>query len=84
MLILKYPHQTLWMFLAIMKSTYNVRIKRAQEILMDSSIKKNQTISKFIFDFNKFADKLIELCNKKISSGVQNVSLRDNVPALIK
>lgn len=85
-LIFKYPQQSMWMLLAISKSTYAMRTKRCQEVLQDQRL-KNSNVMKLIYDFNRLAEKLIELCNKNISDGISvtsvNAILRQ-LPRLLK
>lgn len=51
-----------------------MRTKRCQEILQDQRI-KNSRIIRLIYDFNRLAEKLIELCNKPISDGITITSV---------
>ncbi|XP_063698186.1 serine/threonine-protein kinase ATR-like [Culicoides brevitarsis] len=59
-LIKVYPQQSLWMFLAVYKSTYENRVKRCKEILCDKNLQAEQ---KFIWSFNELTEKLITLTN---------------------
>lgn len=82
-LILKYPQQCMWRILAVSKSSYAVRTKRCQEVLQDSRL-KNSNVMKLIYDFNRIADKLIELCNKPLSEAIVKSSINTLLRALPK
>lgn len=73
-LILRYPQQCMWMILAVSKSGYAMRTKRCQEILQDQRL-KNSRVMRLIYDFNRLAEKLIELCNKPLSDGITTTSV---------
>lgn len=73
-LILRYPQQCMWMILAVSKSGYAMRTKRCQEILQDQRLKNSQ-IMRLIYDFNRLADRLIELCNKPLYDGITTTSV---------
>ncbi|ERL94616.1 hypothetical protein D910_11893 [Dendroctonus ponderosae] len=73
-LMLHYPQQCLWMISSVIKSSYPIRAKRCAEILNDPLLKM-QPISRIIRDFSSLTEKLIELCNKEISSDVHNASV---------
>lgn len=64
-LIHAYPQQSLWMFLAVYKSTYEIRVKRCKEILNDKRVASNQ---KFIWNFNELTEHLINLTNAELSA----------------
>lgn len=59
-LLLDFPQQSLWMILAVYKSTYENRVRRCKEILDDPRL---NSIKKLIWDFNTFTEKLIHLTN---------------------
>lgn len=73
-LLLHYPQQTLWMIISVVKSSYDVRAKRCLEIFNDERLKTSE-ISRLIRDFGALAEKLIELCNKKVSDDVNTASV---------
>lgn len=64
-LIKAYPQQSLWMFLAVYKSTYENRVKRCREILHDKRLASNQ---KFIWNFNELTEQMINLTNAELSA----------------
>ncbi|XP_013168974.1 PREDICTED: serine/threonine-protein kinase ATR-like [Papilio xuthus] len=64
-LILAYPQHTLWMMMCVIKSSYPQRIKRCSDVFSDPRLKDTHML-KLVADFNQFAEKLIELCNKPI------------------
>lgn len=80
-LILKYPQQTLWMLISVMKSQSTLRSKRCDEILNDARLKTTNMI-KLIGDFTKLAEKLIELCNKDMPDNTQIVRVSQLVRTL--
>lgn len=82
-LVLHYPQQTMWMLIPVVKSSYSVRSKRCMEILGDNQL-GTPDMSKFIGDFTKLAEKLIELCNKKIAKEVTTVNVSTLVRTLPK
>ncbi|KPJ15649.1 Serine/threonine-protein kinase ATR [Papilio machaon] len=65
-LILAYPQHTLWMMMCVIKSSYPQRIKRCSDVFSDPRLKETHML-KLVADFNQFAERLIELCNKPIS-----------------
>ncbi|XP_017770441.1 PREDICTED: serine/threonine-protein kinase atr-like [Nicrophorus vespilloides] len=84
-LILQFPQQSLWMIISVIKSSYSLRSKRCNEILSDSRLKTPEMV-RFITDFVKLAEKLIELCNKEIIENVKTTSvslLMKSLPRLI-
>lgn len=72
--MLSYPQQTLWMLIPIIKSSYTVRAKRCEEILMDSRL-KTPDMDKLVSHFKNLAEKLIELCNKPVNDNAMVVSI---------
>lgn len=83
-LIKVFPQQSLWMLLAVYKSTYEIRVKRCKEILCDKQLISHQ---KFIWDFNDLTDKLINLANAavtmdptKLSNGNVNTTVSEVYP----
>lgn len=73
----------MWRILAVSKSSYAVRTKRCQEVLQDTRL-KNSNVMKLIYDFNRIADKLIELCNKPLSEAIVKSSINTLLRALPK
>lgn len=51
-----------------------MRTKRCQEVLQDQRLKTSH-IMRLIYDFNRLAEKLIELCNKQLSDGITTTSV---------
>lgn len=78
-LIKVYPQQSLWMFLAVYKSTYENRVRRCKDILKDKNLQSQQ---QFIWSFNELTEKMIDLTNanvnadgSKASSGTINTTV---------
>ena len=69
----------MWNMISIIKSDYPVRTKRCTEILSDGRL-KNPAMAKFIGDFMKLAEKLIELCNMEID----NTTTTANISSLLR
>ncbi|KAL3272429.1 hypothetical protein HHI36_013911 [Cryptolaemus montrouzieri] len=85
-LLLHYPQQTLWMMIPIIKSSYAMRTKRCTEIFNDPKL-KSSPISTLVKDFTALAEKLIELCNKEISSDISVASVNTllrSLPRMIR
>lgn len=68
--------------MSVYKSSYSVRVKRCQEILQDPRLKAVSGLMTLIQDFNRLAEKLIELCNKPISNGVTTTSVSTLIKSL--
>ncbi|CAO1396698.1 unnamed protein product [Diamesa hyperborea] len=60
MLIITYPHQSLWFLASILKSSYPNRVKRCKEILMDPRLSSDVT-QKLVKDFYSLVDKFVVL-----------------------
>ena len=67
-LIKTYPQQSLWMFLAVYKSTYENRVRRCKEILYDKRLTSNQ---KFIWKFNELTEHMINLTNAEVTEEIE-------------
>lgn len=81
-LIQAYPQQSLWMIMSVFKSSYSVRMKRCQEVLQDERLRAVEGLPTLIHNFNRLAEKLIELCNKPISNGIQTTSVSSLIKSL--
>ncbi|XP_069694965.1 serine/threonine-protein kinase ATR isoform X2 [Periplaneta americana] len=64
--IVSYPQQSLWMLMSVYKSSSPLRVKRCEEVLNDSSIRKSN-ITKLLQDFVHLTEKLIDLSEKPIT-----------------
>nr|XP_042905636.1 serine/threonine-protein kinase ATR isoform X1 [Parasteatoda tepidariorum] len=81
-LLATYSQQSMWMMMAVSKSTYLVRSKRCKQIFQEA-ITLNPRLGKYITDTIRLADKLVELSNKNV--GDTNVlSLSENFTGLLK
>ncbi|XP_059610309.1 serine/threonine-protein kinase ATR-like [Phlebotomus argentipes] len=80
-LIHDYPQQSLWMILSVLKSSYPSRSRRCIELLNDQRLRE-QPMQRLICDFNKLAEKLIELTNKAIPSHMKDPKVSNLVPQL--
>ncbi|XP_055699229.1 serine/threonine-protein kinase ATR-like isoform X2 [Phlebotomus papatasi] len=80
-LILDYPQQSLWMILSVLKSSYASRSKRCIEVINDQRLRDPITC-RLISDFNRLAEKLIELTNKYIPAHVKDPTVSSLVPQL--
>ncbi|CAM1327849.1 ATR (predicted) [Pycnogonum litorale] len=70
LLLAAYPQQAMWMMMAVSKSSYKVRVNRCKAIFKRSSELK-RSLPKFIQDASKFADRLVELCDKNPAAAKQ-------------
>lgn len=80
-LILAFPQQSLWMILSVFKSSYTSRVRRCNEIFSDKRLASTQ-MQKWIADFNKLAEMLIELTNKELPGKKMTFSIRTIYPQL--
>nr|CAD7426912.1 unnamed protein product [Timema monikensis] len=80
-LILAFPQQCMWMFISSWKSSFPLLAKRSHEILQDPLLKQAR-LNKFISDFNKLADKFIELINTPVDESVTSTTVSDVVRGL--
>ncbi|XP_055847879.1 serine/threonine-protein kinase ATR isoform X3 [Episyrphus balteatus] len=84
LLLEKYPHQSLWMLLPVLKSSYTMRAKRCRLILSDKRLSKREII-KYVDDFNSLSEKLIQLTTKDtVGLGPSELNVRTLVPKLPK
>lgn len=79
-LIKVYPQQSLWMFLAVYKSTYEMRVKRCKEILHDKNLTSQQ---KFIWNFNELTEQMLNLTNANVTGDLLNKSTRGTASTTI-
>jgi len=64
-IICTHPHQTLWMIMAVTKSSYEMRKSRCVTIFRSVERKKPE-LKPLITNYTLLADRLIELCVKEI------------------
>ncbi|XP_055902742.1 serine/threonine-protein kinase ATR [Eupeodes corollae] len=84
LLLEKYPHQSLWTLLPVLKSSYTMRAKRCRLILSDKRLSKRETI-KYVDDFNSLSEKLIQLTTKDtVGLAQSDLNVRTLVPKLPK
>ncbi|KAG8185459.1 hypothetical protein JTE90_019718 [Oedothorax gibbosus] len=81
-LLVSYPQQSMWMMMAVSKSSYQTRSKRCRQIFHDA-ILVNPSLGKYINDTTRLADKLMELANKNTGEA-HNLSLSENFTSLLK
>ncbi|XP_023240203.1 serine/threonine-protein kinase ATR-like [Centruroides sculpturatus] len=78
-LLVAYPQQSMWMMIAVSKSSYPMRVQRCREIF--SLAKKIQPdLTKFISDSISLTEKLVELCNKSVND--TSLSIKSNLSTL--
>ncbi|BFY98653.1 hypothetical protein BsWGS_01693 [Bradybaena similaris] len=73
-LLVAYPHQAIWMMMAVSKSSHQMRVTRCTSIFA-KSVEKDGSLNKFIQDCRKLTDRLLELCEKDVGNNVTSVSL---------
>ncbi|XP_077477545.1 serine/threonine-protein kinase ATR [Stigmatopora argus] len=71
---LAYPQQAMWLMTAVSKSSYPTRMNRCSQILK-KAISLKPSLEKFIYDANRLADKLVELCNKPVDSNNSTLTM---------
>ncbi|XP_063432068.1 serine/threonine-protein kinase ATR-like [Mytilus trossulus] len=64
-----FPKQSLWMMMAVSKSSYSMRVKRCQDIFAEAK-SRNSELKKFIEDGTKLTERLLELCNKDFKNAL--------------
>lgn len=64
----------MWMMISVIRSSYSIRSKRCAEILGDPRLREPAVV-KFVMDFTKLAEKLIELCNKEIPETIHTTNI---------
>ncbi|KAK3922870.1 Serine/threonine-protein kinase ATR [Frankliniella fusca] len=85
-LVLCYPQQTMWILVAMHRSTYALRQVRCRGVLEDPQIKRVPGMLELTTNFVKLAQQLTELCQKPVAKGIDttNVStLAKNLPKLL-
>lgn len=79
-LMIKYPQQSLWFLLPMLKSSHPQRVKRCKEILKDQRVSNLQGL---ITDFNWLVDRFIKLATTPALSGsTTKILLENSVPEL--
>ncbi|PRD29055.1 UNVERIFIED_CONTAM: atr [Trichonephila clavipes] len=81
-LLVSYSQQSMWMMMAVSKSSYPTRSKRCKQIFQEA-ILLNPALGKFINDTTRLADKLIDLSNKNVGDA-NKLSINDNFSSLLK
>ncbi|XP_062573409.1 serine/threonine-protein kinase ATR-like [Saccostrea cucullata] len=75
-IFVSFPQQSIWMMMAISKSSYRVRKQRCEDIFATvKMIDPNQ--NKFIHDATKLTERLLELCEKDIK-GTYTLSITNH------
>jgi serine/threonine-protein kinase ATR len=69
-----YPSQAIWMLIAVKNSSVELRKNRCK-IIMDKAIRQQPDLKKFINDSSELAEKLVQLGNLNVESGVNQLSL---------
>lgn len=69
-----YPCQAIWMLIAVKNSSVELRKNRCKKI-MDKAIRQQPDLRKFINDSSELAEKLVQLGNLNVESGVSQLSL---------
>ncbi|KAF8794791.1 Serine/threonine-protein kinase ATR like protein [Argiope bruennichi] len=81
-LLVSYPQQSMWMMMAVSKSSYPTRSKRCKQIFQEA-ILLNPSLGKYINDTTRLADKLIDLSNKNVGE-TNKLSISENFSSLSK
>ncbi|GIY72417.1 hypothetical protein CEXT_655601 [Caerostris extrusa] len=81
-LLVAYPQQSMWMMMAVSKSSYSTRSKRCKQIFQEA-ILLNPGLGKYINDTTRLADKLIDLSNKNVGDA-NKLSISENFSTLLK
>jgi serine/threonine-protein kinase ATR len=63
-LLKEFPQQSVWMMMAVSKSSYPMRVKRCQEIFAHARSLRPE-LSRFLNDMTRLVDKLLDLCNRQ-------------------
>ncbi|RMX47129.1 hypothetical protein pdam_00018677 [Pocillopora damicornis] len=66
-LLVTYPQQAMWMMMAVSKSSFAMRTKRCYQIFHKAS-SRDTTLKKFLEHSTRLADRLLEVCNKEVST----------------
>jgi serine/threonine-protein kinase ATR len=69
-----YPSQAIWMLIAVKNSSVELRRIRCK-IIVDKAIKQRPDLKKFINDSSELAEKLVQLGNLNVETGVTQLSL---------
>ncbi len=69
-----YPCQAIWMLIAVKNSSVELRKNRCKKI-MDKAIRMQPDLRKFINDSSELAEKLVQLGNLNVESGVSTLNL---------
>lgn len=78
-----YPKQAIWMLIAVKNSSVELRKNRCK-IIMDKAIRQQPDLRKFINDSSELAEKLVQLGNLNVDTGVTTLSLSSSFRPLKK
>ncbi|XP_059175094.1 serine/threonine-protein kinase ATR-like isoform X2 [Physella acuta] len=73
-LLIEYPHQAIWMMMAVSKSSYKRRAERCTDIFA-TAVQKRPGLSKLIQDYIRLTDHLIEVCEKHLDPGSTSLNV---------
>lgn len=79
--LVAHTQQCMWMMIAVLKSSYNVRAKRCREII-DMAVGMQPNLRNFFADATNLAERLVELANKPVEDGVVTLSIEKTFRAL--
>jgi serine/threonine-protein kinase ATR len=76
-----YPHQAIWMLIAVKNSSVELRKNRCK-VIMDKAIRQQPDLKKFICDSSELAEKLVQLGNFNVDMGVTQLCLSNSFKPL--
>ncbi|CAF0950646.1 unnamed protein product [Brachionus calyciflorus] len=78
-----YQNQAIWMLIAVKNSSVELRKNRCK-IIIDKAIRQQPDLRKFINDSSELAEKLVQLGNLNVETGVTSLSLANSFRPLKK
>lgn len=78
-----YPNQAIWMLIAVKNSSVELRKNRCKMVI-DKAIRQQPDLKKFIADSSELAEKLVQLGNLNVETGVTSLSLASSFRPLKK
>ena len=78
-----YPNQAIWMLIAVKNSSVELRKNRCKMVI-DKAIRQQPDLKKFIMDSSELAEKLVQLGNLNVETGVTSLSLASSFRPLKK
>jgi serine/threonine-protein kinase ATR len=72
--LILYPHQAIWMLIAVKNSSVELRKNRCK-IIIDKTVRQRPDLRKFISDSSELAEKLVQLGNINTEPGTSQLSL---------